>query len=234
MSLNKEINLLPSIEIMAKKLCIISDWSGVHSKDMHVCYEANKYVMEQLGKQMISYEEWLVTLNIFPRNTDFFRAYGVSEEEADDKTLKKLYAEGLKKAKERGVLPVLREGSKEFLMRIYEEGMPFAIVSQHPTEGLIEEAERYGIAELLPDERYILAGRGNKVEPLTRATRILGGNGRDTYYIGDMTFDVLAAKEAGIGAIAITGGYHSREKLKEAEPDIIVDSFSELEKHLFS
>ncbi len=219
---------------MRKKPRIISDWSGVHSKDMHVCYEANKYVMEQLGRPMISYEDWLKTLSIFSRNIDFFRAYGISEEEADDKTLKELYAKGLKKAKERGVLPVLREGSKEFLMRIHEERLPFAIVSQHPPEDIIEEAKRYKIVDFLPDERYILAGQGNKTKPLIQAKHILGGNSENTFYIGDMTFDVLAAKEAEIGAIAITGGYHSREKLEEVKPDIIVDSFSELEKHLFS
>jgi len=44
------------------------------------------------------------------------------------------------------------------------------------------------------------------------------------YYIGDTTGDMLEGRRAQVKTIAVTWGFHSREKLKSAEPEFIVDS----------
>lgn len=49
-----------------------------------------------------------------------------------------------------------------------------------------------------------------------------------TYYIGDTTGDIKEAKEANVKTVAVTWGWHSREKLKLVEPDYIIDTPDEL------
>lgn len=52
------------------------------------------------------------------------------------------------------------------------------------------------------------------------------------YYIGDTIADIDEAKQAKIGTVAVTWGYHSKERLKKLEPDFLVDKPKEL-LHLF-
>ena len=49
-----------------------------------------------------------------------------------------------------------------------------------------------------------------------------------TYYIGDTTGDIKEAKEAKVKTVAVTWGWHSREKLKSISPDYIIDTPAEL------
>ena len=66
-------------------------------------------------------------------------------------------------------------------------------------------------------------------EPVLAALERLGADAGDAAYIGDSPFDVQSAKSAGVGAIAVTwGGFHSRERLAQEEPDAIVDTPEEL------
>ncbi len=48
--------------------------------------------------------------------------------------------------------------------------------------------------------------------------------------IGDMDIDIKAGKMAGIKTCAVTYGFGNREKIKKADPDFIIDNFSELRK----
>lgn len=50
----------------------------------------------------------------------------------------------------------------------------------------------------------------------------------EIYYIGDTKGDMIEGKRAGALTIATTWGYHSRERLKTANPDYIVDAPMEL------
>jgi pyrophosphatase PpaX len=66
-------------------------------------------------------------------------------------------------------------------------------------------------------------------EPLLLGAERLGADPAQTAYVGDSPFDVLAAKAAGMYAVAVTWGrIHDRTKLEAAEPDTIVDTAEEL------
>jgi pyrophosphatase PpaX len=66
-------------------------------------------------------------------------------------------------------------------------------------------------------------------EPLLLAATRMGADPAETAYVGDSPFDVLAAKAAGMFAIAVTWGrIHDRAKLEAVEPDAIVDRAEEL------
>lgn len=51
------------------------------------------------------------------------------------------------------------------------------------------------------------------------------------YYIGDTIYDIQAAKKANVFSIAITAGYHLKERLQKENPDLIVESLKELAEY---
>lgn len=63
---------------------------------------------------------------------------------------------------------------------------------------------------------------------------LLGGTPRESWFIGDMPIDVLAARAAEIPVAAIATGSASREELLAARPDILLQRFSDLVSHLQS
>lgn len=65
-------------------------------------------------------------------------------------------------------------------------------------------------------------------EPLLLALQRLGVRAVESVYIGDAVVDVLAAKAAGMAAIAVTWGAGDREDLVAAAPLAVVDTMEEL------
>jgi phosphoglycolate phosphatase len=51
----------------------------------------------------------------------------------------------------------------------------------------------------------------------------------DALMLGDSVSDVKAARAAGFGIICVSYGYNHGEDIRDAEPDAVIDSFSELD-----
>jgi pyrophosphatase PpaX len=69
-------------------------------------------------------------------------------------------------------------------------------------------------------------------EPLLEAARRLGIDPVTTVYVGDATVDVLAARAAGMAAVAVTWGAGERAALAATGPDVVVDTVAELTAYL--
>jgi pyrophosphatase PpaX len=92
--------------------------------------------------------------------------------------------------------------------------------------------------EVLPQlERYFAVVVGSDdterhkpdPEPILLALERLDAEAEDAAYVGDSPFDLRAANAAGVAAIGVTwGGIHSRGRLREEEPDALVDDAKEL------
>jgi phosphoglycolate phosphatase len=83
----------------------------------------------------------------------------------------------------------------------------------------------------------VLCGKDSKdIKPkptlILKIMKMLGILKEDTAYIGDMTIDVLAGKNAGVKAIAISGGTSTVSELKKARPFKIISRLPELLKIL--
>ncbi len=65
-------------------------------------------------------------------------------------------------------------------------------------------------------------------EPLLLAARLLDVAPDDAVYVGDAVVDVLAAKEAGMDAVAVLWGAGTREDLERARPTQLVGSVEQL------
>ena len=122
-------------------------------------------------------------------------------------------------------------GIEDVLVRLKEEGRRLGIVT----------AKRRATVDLafkvLPIEHLfetVVGGDETKEhkpdpEPLLLAAERLGVDPRTCAYVGDSTFDIRAAKAAGMYSIAVTwGGIHEREKLEAEGPDAMVDDAEEL------
>jgi phosphoglycolate phosphatase len=64
--------------------------------------------------------------------------------------------------------------------------------------------------------------------PLKVAMEFCGAVPSETVMVGDSSIDIEAGKAAGVTTCAVTGGYHSREQLLAAAPDLIIDNLLEL------
>jgi len=108
--------------------------------------------------------------------------------------------------------------------------------------GIATGKSRRGVAHLL--DRHGWAGifatiqtaddHPSKPHPamLEKALAETGADRRDSVMVGDSTFDMAMARDAGIGAIGVSWGYHRPEALRESGAEAIVHSYAELRRHL--
>ena len=71
------------------------------------------------------------------------------------------------------------------------------------------------------------AGKPNP-EMLFNAMRDAGVDKASTVMVGDTSFDMQMAVNAGVSAIGVSWGYHSNDDLNRAGADIIIDHYSQL------
>jgi len=136
------------------------------------------------------------------------------------------------------------DASKEIIARInYDEMTPFydlapvldklakdhtlAIISSNDSEAINAVMSRHkynGYFEEVLGSDFMFSKRGKIVHAMDRFQME-----RDsTYYIGDTAGDIKEAKMAGVRTVAVTWGWHSREKLTVARPDYLIDTPGEL------
>ena len=69
-------------------------------------------------------------------------------------------------------------------------------------------------------------------DPLLYAAATLGVDPAECVYVGDATVDMLAARAAGMSAVAVTWGAGERAALEATHPDAVVDTVHDLAAYL--
>jgi phosphoglycolate phosphatase len=67
---------------------------------------------------------------------------------------------------------------------------------------------------------------------LIKAMRALDASPQQTVMIGDTAHDLRMAQAAGVRAMGVTWGFHTREELEACRPDYIADTFAQLDAEL--
>lgn len=121
-------------------------------------------------------------------------------------------------------------GIPEILKTLHERGYPLAILSNkpHPFTEVI-------VRTVFPDIPFdVICGQRNgiphKPDP-TGAHGVIEAFGLPAdscVLIGDSTIDLETSRNAGIGSVAVTWGYHDRAPLLEAKPGKLIDAPAEL------
>ena len=117
-----------------------------------------------------------------------------------------------------GILPVIEELARRHRL---------VIVSSNSTPVIRRMLSLHGLGEHFLDVLGLEFTLG-KIEKIRHAM-VRYETGPDcTYYVGDTAGDIREAKEAGVRTVAVTWGWHTREKLTLSDPDLIIDSPAEL------
>ena len=113
-----------------------------------------------------------------------------------------------------GISEVIQEVGKESCLAIVTTNMKRAVVQVLEGSNFLDRIDIIMGAE----------EPGSKSEKIRRAMDAFDVTPNNTYMIGDATSDIREAQEAGVKSIAVTWGYHSKEKLMREAPDFIVNS----------
>jgi HAD superfamily hydrolase (TIGR01549 family) len=68
--------------------------------------------------------------------------------------------------------------------------------------------------------------------PLELALKRLRAQPEDTVYVGDTAEDIEMAQRAGVRAIGVFGPFPTAERIRSAQPDLLLQSIRELPRHL--
>jgi len=125
--------------------------------------------------------------------------------------------------------PLPFQGVEETLRSLREKGYLLAVATGKSRRGLDRDLAGTGFGPLFhasrtADETF------SKPHPrmLLELLEELGERREETVMVGDTTFDLQMAANAGTGAIAVTSGSHSREDLLELSPLACLDDVTQL------
>jgi phosphoglycolate phosphatase len=117
-----------------------------------------------------------------------------------------------------GLIPVLTSLTKDHRL---------VVISSNGSKTIRHLLERCGFApyfeEVLGSDFLF-----SKKEKIAHALAKYDVPAENTYYIGDTAGDVVEARAAGVRTVAVTWGWHSRERLVATRPDFLVDTPEEL------
>lgn len=128
-----------------------------------------------------------------------------------------------------GIPPV--KGMKEMIRKLSKNHM-FAVVSTNHKEIIKHQLEDYRILEFFK----VIIGNDDvfRIKPhpeaLFKCLEKLKLTNREVIHVGDMVSDIEASRNADIKIISVTWGWSSKDQLKKAKPDWIVNNPEELYK----
>jgi len=123
----------------------------------------------------------------------------------------------------------LYEGALDALNALDEAGVLLGVATGKGRRGLHGVLERHGIRDRFVTLKTSDDGPG-KPNPhmLIAAMEEAGATPAETIMIGDTTFDISMAVNAGVAAIGVTWGYHGEPELTAAGAALLVSVFSEV------
>jgi len=116
------------------------------------------------------------------------------------------------------LLPILMELKKDNILAVISSNVSRVIndiLSKHGFNGCFRDV-------LGADFGY------SKMEKILHAMNTFQVENHKTYYIGDTTGDIKEARLAGVKTVAVTWGWHSKEKLETVSPDYLIETVDAL------
>ena len=125
-------------------------------------------------------------------------------------------------------------GVSAMLAGLATAGRPIAIVTSKRRVSAELALASVGLTGAIPIAMTLEDTQAHKPdpEPLLAGATWLGIPAGRCAYVGDATVDVLAARAAGMTAVAVTWGAGEREALVATGPDLVCDSVGELAAYL--
>ena len=208
---------------------VVFDWNGVLIADAAATVAVDKELFEEFGHKpldMKTYRE-IFTMPV----KDFFIAAGFSKEEMNKNAVRiqerfhALYEPRIAKIR-------TRTGARTLLEFLAKEGIEAIILSNHTIEGITNQLKRLGIetyfSRVIANDMHATMETKNKAGKLVDLLKELPYKKEEVLIIGDSPEETDAGKMAGIKTVAISGGYYSLRRLKEAQSDHLIHNLTEL------
>jgi uncharacterized protein len=211
---------------------VILDWNGTLLADTKACLEAANQVLIAFDAQPVSLTVYRETLSI--PTIDFYVRHGADrgrlESELDrwSRTFHETYERAAAQNR-------TRPGARLLLTWLGQHSIPRVILSNHTVQGIGSQLDRLKLAghvdkllarDLAVDAHQVSL-RQTKEEKLRIYLADKGANKARVAIVGDAPEEVHIGRRTGIWTIAITSGYYSTRRLREAQPDFLVHSLAE-------
>lgn len=126
----------------------------------------------------------------------------------------------------------LYPGIPELLLQLKNEGFRIALSSSKPEEFCHQILETFEIAQYFDvvcgsDMEGRHTDKAEIVEEVLHRLR-MENRREEVVLVGDRKYDIIGARQRGVGTIGVSYGYGSREELELEWPDCIVDTVTEL------
>lgn len=204
---------------MTEKKLILFDFDGVIANSFDVFFREFTSACTEMGFDRLNSKE--AFLNLFEGNL-LFNVIKAGFPPWKLRELFNRFQPRIAKAND-SVFPFV--GIREMLSRLSAEH-PVYIISSNLTEAV----QRFLIREGISGIQDVL-GADVETSKVKKIKRVWKKHPRAmAYYIGDTSGDVYEGKEAGAITIAVTWGWHEKERLTKARPHFLVHTPGELEE----
>ena len=127
----------------------------------------------------------------------------------------------------------LVEGAEDTLRQLQHRGYRMGIVSSGSECRLSRELKQHGLSELFEvvicNEQML--NKKPHPEGLKTALAILNSSNEQSCYVGDTPEDIEMGKRAQLLTVGVRSTYPTSWRLRDANPDIYLESFSDLAIH---
>ncbi len=189
---------------MSRKVkSIIFDWSGTLSDDINVVYLATMHVFRSVGLAEIELEE-------FKREVDypFMKFYHKYDPTLTKEQLDPFFTEAIHRVGEPNIFP----GAREVVTNLHAQGVEMVVLSGVPQSKIVIEAEAYGLHGCFKEINGSVYDKTKEIFSVLERNNL---SAEHTLYVGDMVHDIESAQHASVKSVAITWGYHGRDRLSE-------------------
>jgi len=200
---------------------VIFDWDGVVVNTVRMDYDIYKIITKELGKTMPDSIEKFGSITDGRWQT-LYKSLGIVGEEETMKSVE-LYIK-LRKVMEGDVKAY--PGIAETFSKLKERGAKIAIISNNYEANIVRLMKRLVLDKYIDLIIPYHHERKMKPEPdqILKCMEKFSAGPEETVFVGDMEVDILAGKAAGVKTIAVTYGWHKRERLEKFGPDVVVDN----------
>lgn len=206
------------------------DWNGTIIADTQTVVDCTNEQLKVFGNKRINIKIYRETFEI-PVNK-FFQNIGL-----DLKNIEKNYKKSgniFHKCYEAKVKKIrTRSGTKILLKWLKSQGIKSAIVSNHATERILEQAKRLKIdiyfdAVLANDnthDSYTIKGKEKRLITYIQKNRI---KSNEVLIVGDTTEEIIIGRDMRATTISITNGHSTTARLRAAKPDYLLNNLKEI------
>ena len=205
---------------------MLFDWDGTIVDSAQLGLNAYYKVFAELGCE---FSEEIYNANYSPNWDKTYEALGLPRENWER-------ADTLWRFHYDAQTPQLIEGAADTLAKMHANGFRLGVVSSGNYDRVNREIDQFGLRDLFEVVmcHEHITQRKPHPEGLHLALERIAVSPNEVAYVGDAPEDIQMGKEARVLTVGVCGNYPCSARLLTAEPDIYLQSITELADHFSS